>query len=384
VNEFQPTTENRPLKDKIVARIKSADGITFRAFMAMALYDPDFGYYSSQRDVLGREGDYLTSPEVSPLFGAMVGRQLRDIWQVMGSPGRFQIVEAGAGSGRLCADILSWATRAAGAFAGAIDYVLVDASAPMTERQKRVLSPEHLSDSVRWAAAIPYGVDGCVLSNELLDAMPVHRVSVANGRLREVFVIWDGERFLEELRDPSTPDLAAYFERLALLPGEGCTAEVNLEAIRWLGEAATTLARGYLLTFDYGYEAPDLFAPWRKDGTLLCFYRHNPSTDPYSRIGRQDMTAHVDFTSLRLAGEDAGLRTEGLIAQSEFLINMGIHDALSPPGEGESNLEEYYSRRRAATELLDPGGLGRVRLLVQSRGMPVSALSGLTAENGSA
>ncbi len=351
-------TENSALKDAIVTRIEADNGISFRDFMEMALYEPDLGYYVSQRGAVGREGDYLTSPEVSPLFGAMVGRQLREMWEAMGNPGRFQIVEVGAGTGQLCHDIMRWAARAAPAFAGSIDYVLVERSEAMIERQKRLLADDRLSDSVRWSEAMPAGVHGCILSNELLDAMPVHRVSVEDGVLQEVSVTWDGSRFREELRKPSTPEIGSYFERLGLLPGEGCRAEVNLAAQDWMRQAAAALEQGFLMAFDYGYAAEDLYASWRTDGTLLCFYRHNPSSDPYARIGRQDITSHVDFTSLRAAGEEFGLTRLGLVPQSEFLSSLGIMEALTPPAEGDTDIEEYVARRRAVTELLDPGWTG--------------------------
>jgi SAM-dependent MidA family methyltransferase len=352
--------------------------------MAMALYEPGLGYYCSKRTQVGREGDYLTSPEVSPLFSALVGRQLREMWQALGGPGRFQVVEAGAGSGRLCLDILRWAARTAPAFAGAIDYVLVDASPSMVERQKRALTDERLSDSVRWSEAVPSGVQGCILSNELLDAMPVHLVVVTGGRLREVFVTSDGAGFQEELREPTSPDVEKYFQRLGLTPGEGCRAELNLQAPRWMRSAGEALELGFVMTFDYGYEAEELYAPWRKDGTLLCFYRHNPSTDPYARIGRQDMTSHVDLTSVREAGQEAGLQTLGTVSQSDFLANLGIGEAMAPPGEGEPGLEEYYARRRAALELIDPGGLGRIRVLVQAKGVGSVSLTGLRMDAGDA
>jgi SAM-dependent MidA family methyltransferase len=141
--------------------------------------------------------------------------------------------------------------------------------------------------------------------------------------------------------------------------------------------AATALAKGFLLTFDYGYEAAELFAPWRRDGTLLCFYRHSPSGDPYVRLGRQDMTSQVDFTSLRRAGEEAGLRSLGLLPQTQFLTSLGIGEAMAPPGEGDLNLEEYYARRRAVLELVDPAGLGRIRVLVQAKGIDICRLTGL-------
>jgi SAM-dependent MidA family methyltransferase len=194
-------------------------------------------------------------------------------------------------------------------------------------------------------------------------------------------VDWDGARFVEELRPPSTPELAEYFQRLGLTPGEGCRAEVNLAAAEWMRRAGSALRKGFLLTLDYGYEAEELYAPWRTEGTLLCFYLHNPSADPYARIGRQDITSHVDFTTLRRAGEEAGLRTLGLIAQSEFLTNLGIAESAAPPGEGDVNLEEYYARRRAVLELLDPAALGRIRVLLQAKSVDGPHLTGL--EGGS-
>ena len=206
--------------------------------------------------------------------------------------------------------------------------------------------------------------------------MPVHRVAVVDGALREVYVTRDGGGFAEELRDPH-PDVAAYFEALGLLPGEGCRAEVNLEAPRWIAAAAGALERGYVLTFDYGYEASDLYAGWRTGGTLLCFYRHNPSADPYTRIGRQDITSHVDFTTIRRSGEDAGLQTLGLTTQAQFLTSLGIGETLQPPAGARPDMEEYFARRRAVTDLIDTGGLGRVKVLVQAKAA-VGPLTGLS------
>jgi SAM-dependent MidA family methyltransferase len=382
VREFGTETESAELKARIIARIEADGPITFRDFMAMTLYEPGLGYYESERETVGRGGDYLTSPEVSSLFGAMIGRQLREMWELLGKPGRFQVVEVGAGTGRLCHDIMNWATNGAPAFAGAIDYVLVERSAAMVARQKRMLRDDRLSDSVRWSESLPAGIHGCLLSNELLDAMPVHRVAVEGGVLREAYVTWDGTRFVETLREPSTPQIEGYFRRLAMLPGEGCRTEVNLGAPRWMTEAAEALDRGFIMTFDYGYSAEEMYAPWRTDGTLLCFYRHNPSSDPYVRIGRQDMTSHVDFTTLVRAGEDAGMTTVGLTSQSEFLERLGITEALAPPAEGETDMEEYVARRRAVMELLDPGGLGRVRVLVQGKGGGDPSLTGLGGTRG--
>lgn len=378
-SEFDSSTENAALKEAIVARIQERGPITFRDFMALALYHPQLGYYCSPREKMGRSGDYLTSPEVSPIFGALVGRQLPEMWDALGRPPAFQVAEAGAGTGALCRDLLRWSRRAAPDLFQALAYTIVEASATLVERQRAALQAEQeLAQRVRWAETLlPSGLEGCILSNELLDSMPVHRVAVQDGRLREVFVGWDGGRFVEQLRPPSSPAIEAYFQQLGLLPGRGCRAEVNLEALTWMQAAAAALRRGFVLTFDYGYQAEDLYAPWRKDGTLLCFYRHNPSSDPYLRLGRQDLTSHLDFTSLRRVGEEAGLTTLGMVSQSEFLTNLGIADALSPPNEGDLSLEEYHARRRAIMELLDPAGLGRIRVLVQTKAVEGSPLTGL-------
>lgn len=373
--EFEPATENAALKETIVARIQSQGPMPFRDFMEAALYHPRHGYYCSRREKIGREGDYLTSPAVSPAFGVLVGRQLREMWQAMGQPARFDLVEAGAGTGLLARDVLRWARGHAPDFRAAAAYTIVEVSEALAERQRAALTDE--GRDVRWTSELPDGIAGCLLSNELLDSFPVHRLCLRDGELMEVFVGWDGVRFREELGPPSTPELEAYFRRLGLTPGEGCRAEVNLAAAEWMRRAGRALRRGFVLTFDYGYEADELYAPWRTDGTLLCFYRHNPSDDPYARIGRQDITSHLDFTTLRRAGEKAGLRTLGLVSQGEFLTNLGIGEALAPPGEGAFDLEEYYARRQAVSELVDPAALGRIRVLVQAKGIERARLTGL-------
>jgi len=364
--EFESSTENAALKEAIIARIERENGISFRDFMAMALYEPRLGYYWSNRPVIGREGDYLTSPEVSPVFGVMVGRQLCEMWEAMGSPARFDVVEAGAGNGTLCRDILSWMRRTAPQMLESTHYTIVEPIPALEAHQRAVIDASGLNEKVCWQNEMPSDIEGCIVTNELLDSLPVHRVAVESGHLREVFVSWDGARFVEELRELSTLEIEAYFQRLQLLPGEGCRAEVNPAAAEWMRQAGEALRRGFVLTFDYGYEAEELYAPWRQDGTLLCFYKHNPSGDLYVRIGRQDMTSHVDFTTLHRAGEEAGLRTIGLISQSEFLMNMGIAEAV-PPGDSEIALEARLARRRAVSELLDPAGLGRIKVLAEAK-----------------
>jgi len=390
-SDFPSTTENEALKDIIRQRIAAADAITFREFMALALYHPRHGYYCSPREKMGRQGDYVTSPEVHPMFGWLVGKQLGQMWEVIGRPQAFTIVEMGAGSGALARDILDWARRHAPEFFAALEYRLVEVSDDLATDQRRAvqsaLGGDERLEKTAWLPsldAIDEGsVVGCFLSNELVDAFPVHRVTVRGGRLQEMYVGWRGGRFEEELGPPSTPALEEYFRRLGLLPGEDCQAEVNLDALEWIKAVTQALGRGFVVTFDYGYSADQLYAPWRRQGTFLCFYRHNPSTDPYARVGRQDMTSHVDFTSLIRAGEEAGLETVGLTSQTQFLDALGIGGALAAPAQAELSLEEYYSRRRALTELLDPAGLGRIRVLVQGKGVGSPQLLGLEPSGGS-
>lgn len=374
-NEFRSSTSSTALQDAIVDRIRTGGGITFRDYMAMALYHPGLGYYTSRRDKIGRSGDYFTSPETSRVFGVLIGRQLREMWEVIGRPAEFTVVEVGAGTGALSRDILGWALSHAPDFADALLYVIVEISAALAERQRETLESEGFTGRVSWRDDLPGGSTGCILSNELLDAMPVHRVRTVDGHLHEAYVVWDGARLFEELRHLSTPEIARYFQRLGLTPGEGCYAEVNLEAAALIRRSAAALDRGFIMTFDYGYEAAELYAPWRTDGTLLCFYSHNPSHDPYARIGRQDITSHVDFTTVRRAGEEAGLATLGLVTQAEFLTNLGAAEALSAPTGHD--LEEYFARRREVMELIDPAGLGRIKVLIQSRAAGDARLAGV-------
>jgi SAM-dependent MidA family methyltransferase len=317
---------------------------------------------------------------VHPIFGALVAKQLSQLWGLMGRPARFDIVEQGAGTGRLARDILRWAETRAPDFSDAVRYRMVEVSAALRRRQEETLAGQR---AVEWLEALPEAIEGCLLSNELLDSFPVHRVVSRDGQLLEVFVSDREGRFEEALQPPSTERIAEYFAALGLLPGEGCFAEVNLHAADWMAQAARSLERGFVLTFDYGYGAEELYATWRKQGTLLCFYRHNPSHDLYARIGKQDLTAHVDFTTLMRVGGEHGLATAGFTTQARFLAELGIGAGVDAVArESPEALEEYYARRRAVQELLDPAGLGRIRALAQSKGVDAAGLWGFEGGDG--
>lgn len=365
--------------------------------MAEALYGPE-GYYTRRSRLGGQDADFFTSPELHPAFGGLLGRFAFRVWHALGRPSRFEIVEHGPGTGALCRDLLEWAEHRAPAFARTIHYRLVETSPLLRAAQRATLeSAGSLSDRIAWSeppssvasgddpadtgsAAPPGGESranahpgvstGLILANELVDALPVHIVAVRNGQLRERYVTLQDETlgWLED--EPSTPELERYFERLGLLPGEGCIAEVNLAGATWLEQTALTLQRGALLVLDYGYPAPDLYAPERRFGTLLTYRQHTLGSDPLVHVGAQDITSHVDFTSLARAGECAGLGTVGLISQASLLGRLGLAEIVRAVDRSILDAWAHEANRRALQALAEPSGLGRVQALLQTRGLP--------------
>lgn len=362
-------TDNAALKDIIRDRIRREGPITFADYLRLVLYHPQEGYYFTQNPAL----DYETSPQVHPVFGAMVARQLADFWRLLGRPARFDVFEAGAGNGHLARDVLRALSLEEPALYEAVHYVVQE----IVPSPLRPPPPGLPQEKVAFATEMPgeASVEGCILSNELLDALPFHRVRRREGHLWELRVDFQRGRFVEVEALPGR-EIRDYFLALGLEPGEGCEAEVNLEAPAWIRRAAAALRRGYLLTLDYGYEAADLYAPWRKRGTLLTFYRHTAGEDPYARIGHQDITASVDFTTVARAGEEAGLRTLGLVTQADFLAALGIGELLAQQPAADQ-MEAYYALRRAVLELTDVWGLGRIRVLFQGRDVPKELPHGL-------
>jgi SAM-dependent MidA family methyltransferase len=342
--------------------------------MAEALYGQD-GYYTRRPRLGGAAADFFTSPELHPAFGALLGRFARIVWQALGCPSQFDIVEYGPGSGALCRDLLDWARHTAPDFAAAIRYRLVELSEPLQAAQRHTLADASLlNERVSWSASpstahcpLPTVHSGLILANELVDALPVHSVVVRDGVLRERYVTLDGDTFSWIEDEPSMPEIAAYFERLGLLPGEGCLAEVNLAGVDWLEQTAATLDRGALLVLDYGYPALDLFSPSRRHGTLLTYHAHTLGSDPLVRVGYQDITAHVDFTSLARAGERAGLETVGLISQAALLRRLGLDAYVQRVDASDLSAWDHEANRRALLALVDPEGLGRVQALLQTR-----------------
>jgi SAM-dependent MidA family methyltransferase len=357
--------------------------------MELALYSPLGGYYRSHTPI-GPAGDYFTSPTAHPLFGVLLAAQLQQMWELLGKPSPFTVIEAGAGNGILSRDITSAIQTTNPGFARALQYVALDYSAlgnlqpgsPNSPRIDRISAP-----------GIPLrGLVGCILTNELLDALPVHRFRVQDGTIFEVFVDVSGEKFVEVLQEPTSPLIAKRV--MAATDGavpEGYKGEVCLRADSWLTEASAALARGFVLTVDYGGTAKELYSPQRTGGTLRCHYQHVVSANPYVRVGRQDITAHVDFSGLKESGERCDLEVLGYTTQREFLYNLGAGsylEALAKNSRPQPSYEtgaiprqEYLANRMGMQELLQLEGLGNFKVLVQGKGILADDLWGFTPDN---
>lgn len=358
----------------LLDRIRERGGITFAEYMAACLYEPGLGYYTSAGRKVGTEGDFYTSSNVHQVFGRLIAREAVRMWEVMGRPAGFQIVEAGAGNGRLARDILDAVAELAPELYRALTYRLVEAEPSLRESQREMLGPH--ADKGAWSdpaelAAGSLAITGCVLSNELVDALPTHLVEMTADGLREVYVTCGAEGFAEELRLPSTPELAAYLERVGVTLSAGQRGEISLAAGEWLAGVARSLSRGFVVTIDYGYPAEELYAPMRRRGTLLCYYRHQVEEDPFVRPGGQDITSHVDFSNLIRRGEELGFATVWFGEQYRFLMGTGIMEELMALESRAASEEERLKARLILKKLILPdGGMGDTfKVLIQSRGV---------------
>jgi SAM-dependent MidA family methyltransferase len=357
-----------PLVERIRDEILAAGPLVFARFMELALYDPTDGYYARRADRPTREGDFLSAPELHPIFGAALARQVEECWERLGRPATFTLREEAAGSGALGLAIL----EALGAPARrAVRYLPTEAT-PVKEAAVRArLAAAGHAEHLASEAAPEEAMTGVVIANELLDALPVHRLTVRDGELLEIHVGWRDGWFADELLPPSTPELGATLDGTGVRLVDGQVAEVGLAAQAWLRGLAARLERGYALVIDYGHPAAQLYDAAKRAGGLLRTYRrHHAGDDPYRYVGEQDMTAHVDWTTLERVAGEAGLDVLGRTTQAEFLTGLGLGDLLvelqSRPGLAHA---EYAAARAAVVRLLDPGALGRFGVLALGRGV---------------
>ncbi|MDJ0904755.1 MAG: SAM-dependent methyltransferase [Woeseiaceae bacterium] len=311
-------------------RIAGAGGsISFAEYMHLCLYAPALGYYAAGATKFGQAGDFVTAPEVSALFGRTLARQSAGILAQLDSPA---ILEIGAGSGKLAADILEALAAADTLPAGG--YCILEVSPDLQQRQRNLLAERvpDLIDSVRWLNAMPAGFTGVVIANELLDALPVERFVRRAGGIRQVGVASHAEAFRLVERD--APDkLVQAVEHIEATIGEplpdGYASDVCLAVRPWVADLADSLATGVAFLFDYGVGRREYYAPDRSGGWLRCHFRHHAHDDPLILQGIQDLTSWVDFTAVAESAVDNGLEIAGFTSQAQFLVGAGLEEALA-------------------------------------------------------
>ena len=367
--------------------IRESGTITFAEFMDAALYGPD-GYYS-RRSRVGAEGDYFTAPHAHPAFGALIAVQMKRYWDALGRPREFTAVEMGAGDGLLASDVTAYARRLDAGFASSLRYLAFDRAVPPAPAYPvtAFAPPDVAGDGGHAGEAalgprLPSGIMGCVISNELLDAMPVHRFVIAGGQVRELFVALDGDRFIETPGAPASPEIGERVGPFAASLPEGFKSEVNTGIGPWAGQVSKILDRGFVMTFDYGHDRAALYSAERRAGTLRTYYRHTLGQDPFRRVGEQDMTAHVDFTAVDEAMTSMGFDRRAYASQRDFLNGLGLKDMIERLRAAGLPQAETDTDRAGMLELVKPEGMGGFRVAVHGRGVPAGGIAGVTDTGG--
>jgi len=391
------------LQQLISERIQRDGPITFAEYMRIALYEPEYGYYVTGAAKMGWEADYFTSTDVSSLFAHCLGRQLFAMWEKLKRPGHFIVLEQGAGRGHLAKGVRSWAQNKASEFFEVLDYrtedirggedaiefrgrprgspLLYTNEMPISQDNVEEAKPEYSRGDPRGRPVSP----SVVLSNELVDAFPVHIVEKRGERLYEVFVdVQQDGRFCEVLGEPSRLEVADYLD-IYKIPWrtfeDGWRAEINLDALRWIQRTAGLIRKGFVLTIDYGDKAKELYTAWRRRGTLLCYYKHQANERPLLHPGKQDITAHVNFSALIDEGRRLGMRLHKFTTQRLWLQGLGIEEELErrylnefadaeyarATDKGQIALLKWRDVRQRASVLTDPGGMGDFKVLILRR-----------------
>ena len=358
-------------EQEVRRRIRNDGPITFREFMELALYWPEGGYYTTR----SASTDYYTAPSAHPAFGALVCLQLYQMWKHLDEPQPFWVIEPGAGNGLLLRDITEFSKQLPSGFGRALRYVVLERNPWLNVSVTRTQE-----DRLDWVAAVnlPFrDVEGAVLSNELLDALPVHRVRMERGQLQEIYITVEEEVLAEELGPLSTPALTHRLQRVGASLQEGWEAEINLAIDHWASEMFACLRRGFVITFDYGRPASDLYSADRPRGTLTTFRDHVQTDSPLRHVGYQDITSQVDFTALELAGQEAGLECLGRTSQRSFLLNLGWQRWFASL-RGITDDAQANANRMGMQQLVRPGGMGDFQVMVQAKGLATIDLWGLS------
>jgi SAM-dependent MidA family methyltransferase len=366
--------ESDPALVAVIGSEIERDGpIPFARFMELALYHPVHGYYRSAAARPGRGGDFLTAPEAHPIFGRAIARHVDDAWRALGRPDAFTIRELGAGSGALAAGILSGLATDAPDLAAVVRYRPVEVEPRRLDELRDRLEADDLADRIEADDGAP--IVGIVIANEVLDALPTHRVVGRGGRVREILVGWSGGAFVDVEADPATPALAQRLAVEGIELADGQLAEICLAVDGWVAGVAAGLERGLVLLIDYGHPAAELYDVARRPaGTLAAYSAQHVHGDPYRAIGRQDLTAHVDVTAVERAASGAGLVRIGTTTQGRFLAALGAGELLVALQSGpDASLQVYLEARSALVRMIDPGAMGGFRVMSFGRGLPAGA-----------
>jgi len=356
------------LEERLKQRLAEQSFLPFSAVMQSLLYEPQLGYYVAGAEKFGEQGDFVTAPEVSPLFARCLARQCLPVLQELGEA---DLLELGAGSGKMAADLLLELEH--------LDclpsrYAILELSAELQQRQRETLQQQapHLLERVVWLQEWPEKFVGVVLANEVLDAMPVERFKLVASEIEQLGLLLH-ESELHEATGSAPAELQQAVERIqqdlgATLP-EGFCSEVNLNLAGWFVALSESLSRGAVLLIDYGYARREFYQPERATGTLSCFYRHCLHHDPYQRFGVQDVTASVDFTAVIEAADQAGFELEGYVTQANFLFNNQLDRLVEQAAEGLESLP-LLKLSQEVKKLTLPAEMGeRFKVMGLSKGL---------------
>ena len=370
-----------PVDLEIRKLIQRHGRITFAQFMHTCLYSPQGGFYSSRSQEISAH--FGTSSMTHPAFGALIARQLEQMWHLLGDPRVFHVIEVGSGEGSLARSIAHACSRMASGFGDALCYVAADYAPLWPAASLRSVDRVHadgMASSAGTAHKIPIhrvkteglrsfrNAVGCILSNELVDNFPVHRFAIQDGKLKEIYVTTVEGKLTEVLDEPSTPRIGERLTGLGLELHEGQRGEVSLALEDWTRQVVVALDRGFVLTFDYGRQADDLYSLAHSEGTLVCYHRHIAGNDPYQHIGQQDITCQVDFTSLMRIGERHGLAAVGYVPQRRFLESLGFDSCLDDLEAQDLSEARKALGRMAMMALVDPQEYGDLQVLAQAKG----------------
>jgi len=349
--EPQALATSRALLDRIGAELVAANNwISFARYLELALHEPGLGYYAAGARKFGPGGDFVTAPEMSPLFGRAIARQMAQVLE----PGE-AILEFGAGTGALAASILGDLS---------VPYFILETSSELKQRQQ-----QRLGGNVQWLDQLPRDFRGVMLANEVLDAMPVHALAWTHAGILERGVCAN-EGQLAWCDRPASGRVFTHASRIEVeIPPSGrYESELGLLGPMWMRSLARFLARGAILAIDYGFPAREYFHPQRSTGTLACHYRHHVHGDPFYLPGLQDITAHVDFSTLARAATEGGLQLLGYASQAQFLVNCGITELLA--AENPEDTRRYLPAASAVQKLLSPAEMGELfKVLAVGRGV---------------